>query len=62
MTNESVIKRKVGLMEYRKTNIFYSSIKLGNFENNSRNHQKFINQLDYYRLVTVILFGVYTKW
>lgn len=62
MTNESVIKRKVGLMEYRKTNIFYSSIKLENFENNSRNHQKFINQLDYYRLVTVILFGVYTKW
>ena len=62
MTNESVVLRNVGLNEYRKTNIFYSSIKLENFENNSRNHQKFINQLDYYRLVTVILFGVYTKW
>ena len=36
MTNESVVLRKVGLNEYRKTNIFYPSTKLENFENNSK--------------------------
>jgi len=41
MKNESVVLRKVGLNEYRKTNIFYSSTKLENFENNSKSYKYF---------------------
>ncbi len=41
MTNESVVLRNVGENKYRKTNIFYSSTKLENFEKNYKSYQKF---------------------
>ena len=56
MTNENVITRGVGENEYRKTNIFYPSTKLENFENSSKNFRSFKSQ---YRskVERVILFG-----
>ena len=56
MTNESVVLRNVGLNEYRKTNIFFPSTKLENFENSSKNFRSFKSQ---YRskVERVILFG-----
>ena len=61
MTNESVVLRNVGLNEYRKTNIFYPSTKLENFENSSKNYYKIYFTISI-KVERVILFGACTKW
>ena len=57
MTNESVVLRNVGLNEYRKTNIFYSSTKLENFEKKILKVIKSFKSQNRLKVERVILFG-----